>query len=60
MLSQVNSRIERSEGVNGILAKVLRAAMGSSMSMSMRSWLKRLRVKLESVSTKNDMGALRT
>jgi len=41
-----------------ILVKVLRAAIGNSISMSWRSWLKRLRVTPESVLTKKDMGAL--
>lgn len=50
----VNS-LERSEG---ILAKVLSAATGSSISISMRSWLKRLSVTPVSVVEKNDIGDL--
>jgi len=42
----------------GLLAKVLRADIGSSMSMSMRSWLKRFNVTPVSTVEKNDMGDL--
>ena len=40
------------------VAKVLRAETGSSMSISMRSWLKRLSVTPVSVVAKKDMGEL--
>lgn len=41
-----------------LLAKVLRADTGSSISISCRSWLKRLSVTPVSVVEKNDMGEL--
>jgi hypothetical protein len=45
---------------NGIysLAKVFRAVMGNSISISIRSWLKRLRVTPVSVVEKKDIGDL--
>jgi hypothetical protein len=41
-----------------LLANVFSAVMGSSMSMSIRSWLKRFRVTPVSTVEKNDMGDL--
>lgn len=43
-----------------LLAKVLSAVMGSSMSMSIRSWLKRFSVTPVSTVEKNDIGDLFT
>ena len=59
--SMLVSELLRIKGMGmGVLAKVLRAAVGNSMSISWRSWLKRFKVTPESVLTKNAMGALRT
>jgi hypothetical protein len=41
-----------------LLAKVFRAETGNSMSINMRSWLKRLSVTPVSVVAKNAMGEL--
>ena len=48
----------RHRGQCDLLAKVLRAATGNSISISMRSWLKRLSVTPVSVVEKKDMGDL--
>lgn len=43
---------------DNVLAKVFNAARGSSMSMSIRSWLNLFTVTPVSVLEKKDMGAL--
>lgn len=60
MLEGKCQHLTSEEGNVILLAKVFSAAVGNSMSISCRSWLKRFRVTPESVLTKKDMGALRT
>lgn len=57
-LAHANYEVHSGEVERDILAKVFNAARGSSMSMSIRSWLKRFTVTPVSVLEKKDMGAL--